>query len=175
MGTCVDGSRATLVARRHATEATSCRVMACTMSKKLKTCASTDTGPARQLPRLGLSSGMSGHSLARARKENVSAHEANDLRGAIFPTSVGGAGCFAQFAQLQQFRSQAMPQRAFGTKILDQRLGFRERILANRIAAEQLTPTSGDFLFGEQAQPLDDLQQVLDWYAFSPLAPFYVR
>ncbi|HVT97660.1 MAG TPA: hypothetical protein VHE33_09145, partial [Acidobacteriaceae bacterium] len=55
-----------------------------------------------------------------------------------------------ELAKLFQFAAEAVPQRALGTQFVQQYLGLDERIGRDLGLYEQLSPATGNFLFGEQ-------------------------
>ena len=59
---------------------------------------------------------------------------------------------FMAFADFVQLDSQSVTQRTLRSKFLKQGLGLHHGLVSNRLIAEQLLPTPGYFLFGQQSE-----------------------
>jgi len=55
-----------------------------------------------------------------------------------------------QLADLFELQAQAMPKRALGSQLIQQRFGFLERVGRNILAFEQISKATLNFGFGKQ-------------------------
>jgi hypothetical protein len=63
-----------------------------------------------------------------------------------------------KLANFFELDAQAVPERAFGPELVEQRLGFVERVWGNILALEQIAKATLNFGFGKQAKSSRDWQ-----------------